>query len=92
MKMTLAVTLVAGTAILAGCSATERRTAEGAAIGAAAGGVIGAVATGTAGGALTGAAIGAGTGAFIAYATRPGYCIYRDRYGRRYEARCRRRY
>jgi hypothetical protein len=24
----------------------------------------------------------------IGHATRPGYCVYRDRYGRRYEARC----
>lgn len=89
MKPVLAL-LVLGAIALAGCTETEKRTATGAAIGAAAGGVIGAAATGTGGGALAGAAIGAGTGAFVAYATRPGYCIYRDRYGRRYEARCRR--
>lgn len=92
MKTALAASVLASAVILTGCTATERRTAEGAAIGAAAGGVIGAATSGTVGGALAGAAIGAGTGAFIAYATRPGYCIYEDRYGRRYQARCRRRY
>lgn len=88
MKPVLALVIL-GAIALTGCTETEKRTTTGAAIGAAAGGVIGAATTGTAGGTLAGAAIGAGTGAFIAYATRPGYCIYRDRYGRRYEARCR---
>lgn len=88
MKPVLAL-LILGAVVLTGCTETEKRTATGAGIGAAAGAVIGAATTGTTGGALAGAAIGAGTGAFVAYATRPGYCIYRDRYGRRYEARCR---
>lgn len=76
--------------VIAGCQGVDRRTAQGAGIGAAAGGVIGAVTSGTLEGAAVGAAVGGATGAFIAYATRPGYCIYRDRHGRRYEARCRR--
>ena len=62
--------------MLASCSQTERSTAVGAASGA----VIGGVVTGRAGGALAGAAIGR--------SNRADYCIYRDRHGRRYEARC----
>lgn len=76
-------------AFLAGCTPSEQRVATGAAIGGGAGAIIGAAATGTAGGALAGAAIGAASGAVIARLTdRPGYCLYRDQYGREYVARC----
>jgi surface antigen len=69
---------------VAGCTTTER----GAAVGAGTGAVIGAVATGNVKGAAVGGAIGAVAGALIGKSMSPGYCIYRDRYGRRYEARC----
>lgn len=70
--------------MLASCSQTERSTAVGAASGA----VIGGVVTGRAGGALAGAAIGGAAGYLIGRSSRADYCIYRDRHGRRYEARC----
>ncbi|OJT97652.1 hypothetical protein DEM27_17370 [Metarhizobium album] len=70
--------------LLASCSATERGTAVGAASGAVIGGVI----TGDAGGAVAGAVVGGAAGYLLSKSKRPGYCIYRDRYGRRYEARC----
>jgi hypothetical protein len=77
---------VAGTMLLAaaGCTTTER----GAAVGAGTGAVIGAVTTGNVKGAAVGGAIGAVAGALIGRSMSPGYCIYRDRNGRRYEARC----
>lgn len=81
-KTLLALALVAP---LASCTATER----GAGIGAATGAVVGGVATNSVGGAAAGAVIGGAAGVLIAQAERPGYCIYRDRYGRRYEAQCR---
>ncbi|MCO6180374.1 glycine zipper domain-containing protein [Ciceribacter sp. RN22] len=81
-KTLLALALIAP---LASCTATER----GAGIGAATGAVIGGVATNSVGGAAAGAVIGGVAGVLIAQADRQGYCIYRDRYGRRYEARCR---
>lgn len=84
-KVIIVVALVASTVTLSACTRTERGTA----IGAASGAIIGGAVTGRAGGALAGAAIGGVTGYLIARADRPGYCIYRDRYGRRYEARCR---
>ena len=71
---------------LAACTATERGATAGGLIGggiaAAAGGNSGQIALGTIGGAAAGALIGRST-------ERRGYCIYRDRRGRRYEARCR---
>jgi len=77
---------------VAACTHDERRVAGygagGAAIGALAGGAI----TGRTRGALAGAAIGAAAGTLVGVAqTRNGvrYCHYRDRRGRRYEARCR---
>lgn len=70
--------------VAAGCTTTER----GAAVGAGTGAVIGAVATGNVKGAAVGGAIGAVAGALIGKSMSPGYCIYRDRNGRRYEARC----
>lgn len=81
-KTMLALALVAP---LTSCTATER----GAGIGAATGAVIGGVATNSVGGAAAGAVIGGVAGVLIAQADRRGYCIYRDHYGRRYEARCR---
>jgi Glycine zipper len=84
-----ALALVGAVLVFSGCTETERRATTGGAIGAATGAAVGALATGNTQGALVGAAIGAGTGALIGAATTPGYCIYRDRYGRRYEARCR---
>lgn len=69
---------------LASCTATER----GAGVGAATGAVIGGVATGNVRGAAVGAVVGGAAGALIGSASREGYCVYRDRYGRRYEARC----
>jgi uncharacterized protein YcfJ len=42
------------------------------------------------GGAAVGAVAGGVAGALIGQSTeRRGYCVYRDRYGRTYEARCR---
>ncbi|MCQ4634054.1 MULTISPECIES: YMGG-like glycine zipper-containing protein [Shinella] len=86
MKNTIiALALVASTITLTACTQTERGTAIGAGTGA----IIGGVVTGRAGGALAGAAIGGVAGYLVARSDRNGYCIYRDRYGRRYEARCR---
>ncbi|MFP1631035.1 hypothetical protein ACLB6G_04795 [Zhengella sp. ZM62] len=77
--------ILAATMALAACTTAERDAATGGAIGAAAG----AIATGgKAGGVLAGAAIGAVSGVLIGRATRRGECVYRDRYGRRYIARC----
>lgn len=69
---------------LAACTQTEK----GAAIGAGTGAVIGGVATGNVRGAAVGAAVGGVAGALIGNANEPGRCLYRDRYGRRYEAAC----
>ncbi len=84
-KTIIALALVASTVTLSACTQTERGTA----IGAASGAIIGGVVTGRAGGALVGAAVGGAAGYLIARSDRSGYCIYRDRHGRRYEARCR---
>lgn len=84
-KTIIALALVASTVTLSACSQTERGTAIGAGTGA----IIGGVVTGRAGGALAGAAIGGAAGYLIARSDRNGYCIYRDRRGHRYEARCR---
>ena len=70
--------------MLAACTQTERYTSAGAATGAIIGGAI----SNDVGGAVAGAAIGGAAGYLISRANRPGYCVYRDRYGRRYEARC----
>ena len=76
-------------AALGACTAREQNAGTGALIGAGAGAVIGGAATGRASGALAGAAIGGAAGYLIARSDRNGYCIYRDRRGHRYEARCR---
>ena len=71
---------------LASCTPTEQGTAIGAGTGAISGGAV----TNSWGGAAVGAVAGGLTGALIGHSVeRQGYCIYRDRYGRRYEARCR---
>jgi outer membrane lipoprotein SlyB len=72
--------------ILASCTQTER----GATIGATSGAIIGGVVSNSWQGAAIGAAAGAVTGALIGHSREhPGYCIYRDRHGRKFEARCR---
>lgn len=77
---------LAAVAALAGCTNTEK----GAVVGGLGGAAVGALVTGDAGGAAVGAAAGAIGGALIgAVADRPGYCRYRDQYGRIYTARCR---
>mgnify|MGYP001821730454 CR=1 FL=1 len=80
------VSLVAGL-LAAGCTATEKRTATGAAVGAGTGAVVGAIAGGGRGAAV-GAAVGGVAGAVIGRATAPGYCVYRRKDGSTYEARC----
>lgn len=73
------------TLMLAGCTATERGAATGAAVGAG----VGAIATGDIEGAAIGAGVGAVAGALIGRSQeRAGWCVYRDQYGRTYEARC----
>ncbi|MEO4000690.1 glycine zipper domain-containing protein [Mesorhizobium sp. CAU 1732] len=79
--------LLAGVAalMLTGCTTAEQTGVGGAAVGAAVGGL----ATGRVGGALAGAAVGGAAGYLIGRtADRPGWCRYRDQYGRTYEARC----
>jgi len=84
MKKIMAVAAVMG--MLASCTSTERGTA----IGAGSGAVIGGVVTNSWGGAAVGAVAGGLVGAAIGESQkRQGYCVYRDRYGRTYEARCR---
>lgn len=74
---------------LAGCeTARQDRVAGGALIGGGTGAIIGGVASGTAGGAVAGGLIGAAAGALIADATRPGYCYYYTRSGRKVYRRC----
>jgi uncharacterized protein YcfJ len=84
-KIIIALALIATTATLSACTQTERGTT----IGAVSGGIIGGAVTGDAGGALAGAAIGGAAGYLVSRSDRSGYCIYRDRNGRRYEDRCR---
>ncbi|NLR99368.1 glycine zipper 2TM domain-containing protein [Rhizobium sp. P38BS-XIX] len=82
-KIIVAIALIGG---LASCTSTEKGTAIGAGTGA----LIGGVATHSWGGAAVGAVAGGVVGNLIGRSEdRAGYCIYRDRYGRRYEARCR---
>lgn len=83
MKKILALSLVV--AAVAGCSPTQ----QGAAIGAGTGAAIGAVASGSIEGALVGAAIGGVAGAVIGRVSEnSNNCHYRDRYGRKYTAKC----
>ncbi|KKX27688.1 YMGG-like glycine zipper-containing protein [Rhizobium sp. LC145] len=84
MKKFLLACALIGT--LASCTSTEKGTA----IGAASGAVIGGAVTDSWGGAAVGAVAGGLVGAAIGESEkRRGYCVYRDRYGRTYEARCR---
>lgn len=72
---------------LAGCTTSDR---DSAVLGGATGAVVGGVATGNVKGAAVGGAIGAGAGVLInRLVNQPGYCRYRNRYGRTYIARCR---
>jgi outer membrane lipoprotein SlyB len=84
MKKIVLVGCIVGA--LASCTQTEKGTAIGAGTGALIGGAVsnswGGAAVGAVAGGLVGAAIGQSQ-------ERRGYCIYRDRYGRTYEARCR---
>ena len=74
---------------LAGCNpnSADQRTLGGAAIGAGTGAIVGGIAGGGRGAAI-GAAVGGVTGAVIGRATTPNNCLYRDRQGRVFEARC----
>jgi hypothetical protein len=81
-KLIVAIALI-GT--LASCTPEERGTS----IGAGAGAIIGGVATNSWGGAAVGAVAGGLVGNLIGHSQRRGYCVYRDRYGHRYEDRCR---
>ncbi|EKF19934.1 YMGG-like glycine zipper-containing protein [Nitratireductor pacificus] len=75
---------------IAACTPTE----QGAAFGGASGAAIGALASGNkVEGAIIGGAIGTVAGALVGRASENrNRCIYRDEYGRRYEARCPRGY
>ncbi|MVA96174.1 hypothetical protein GN330_02785 [Nitratireductor sp. CAU 1489] len=77
--------VAAAVVTLAGCTTAERD----ATLGGAAGAAIGGLASGTASGAVIGGVVGAASGVLIGKATRRGWCVYRDRRGRLYEARCR---
>ena len=75
------VLLLVGLSV-ASCTQTEK----GASIGAVSGAVIGGAVTGNVRGAAVGAAIGGVGGALIGNASEPGYCYYRDQYGRQYDS------
>jgi hypothetical protein len=76
---------VAAMIAVTGCTTAE----QDATVGGLGGAAIGALATGDAGGAIVGGVVGAASGVLIGKATRTGWCRYRDRSGRIYEARCR---
>ncbi|MBD9373780.1 hypothetical protein IB238_14220 [Rhizobium sp. ARZ01] len=84
-KLIVAAALALSAVLATACTQTEK----GAAIGAASGAIIGGAVTNKVGGAAVGAVAGGAIGALIGNANEPGRCIYRDRYGRRYEAPCR---
>ncbi len=76
---------LAAVGALAGCTNAEK----GAVIGGVGGAAVGALVTGDAGGAAVGGLIGAGSGYLLGrVADRPGYCRYRDQYGKIYVDRC----
>ena len=77
---------LAAVGALAGCTTTERDVG----VATAGGAVIGGLITGDATGAVVGGLAGAAAGVLVRE-SRNGWCVYRDRYGRMYEARCRRR-
>jgi surface antigen len=68
-----------------GCTTTEQGTVVGAGVGALAGQAIGGNTTST----LIGAGAGALVGAVIGESMKhKGYCLYRGKYGKTYEAPC----
>jgi hypothetical protein len=74
---------------LAGCeTARQDRVLGGALIGGGTGALIGGLAGRSTGAAIAGGVIGAAAGAIIADATRPGYCYYRTKSGKRRYVRC----
>ena len=84
MKNLLVATLLLIPLAMTSCTRTEKNVTLGAATGAVVGGLVG----GNVRSAAVGAVIGGVAMAFVSKATRPGYCIYEDKRGRRYEARC----
>lgn len=82
MRATLII--LAATAFLTACNATQRGAAVGAGVGATAGAVL----TGTPTGAAVGATAGGLAGALIGRAAEDGKCRYRDRRGRTYIDDC----
>lgn len=76
---------IAATVAVTGCTTAE----QDAAVGGVGGAVIGGLVSGDAGGAIVGGVVGAASGVLLGKATRTGWCRYRDRHGRIYEARCR---
>ena len=85
MKNVLIASLLIVPLALTSCTRTEKNVAIGAGTGAVVGGLV----TGRTSGVVAGAIIGGVTMAFVSKAKRPGYCVYRDKNGRRHEARCR---
>ncbi|WP_137129290.1 YMGG-like glycine zipper-containing protein [Rhizobium sp. FY34] len=84
MKKILGIMAMVG--MLASCTATEKGTA----IGAGSGAIIGGAVSNSWGGAAVGAVAGGVVGAAIGQSQeRRGYCVYRNRNGGTYEARCR---
>ncbi|MDQ0323990.1 putative membrane protein [Pararhizobium capsulatum DSM 1112] len=82
-KLIIAVGMIG---ILSSCTQTERGTA----IGAGSGAIIGGAVSNSWEGAAIGAVAGGVVGALVGHSQEHrGYCIYRDRYGRRFEAPCR---
>ena len=75
------IALVAVVAV-SGCTTTEQDVVGGGLIGAGVGGLVGGGK-----GALIGSAVGAGSGLLVRN-LRNGWCVYRDRYGNPYKARC----
>jgi uncharacterized protein YcfJ len=87
IKRSIAIASISVIAAACNPDSTAQRTVGGAAIGAGSGAVIGGIAGGGRGAAV-GAIAGGVTGALIGRATTPNNCIYRDRNGREFEARC----
>lgn len=68
-----------------GCTTTEK----GAVIGAGTGALVGQALGGNTESTLIGAAVGGVAGALIGESMKkPGYCIYKNKYGKTYEAPC----
>jgi hypothetical protein len=89
MSKILTVAVMLAALVLAGCQTQRQdRVLGGALIGGGTGALIGGLAGGSAGAAVAGGVIGAAAGAIIADATRPGYCYYRTRSGKRRYVRC----